>query len=89
MPTHHVLDMANFFEGADHGEKKPHSAASPCPEHGPQLRLKEFGVGDAKAGTTPAHERVGLLRGAEVRDVFVAPNVQRANGHSAVWAPPR
>ena len=49
-------------------------------ENGPQLRLEELRMGSAQANASPAHERIGLALIAEVGNLLVAAEIERANG---------
>ncbi len=50
-------------------------------ENGAELGLEELGMSRAEADAAKAHERVGFLARAEIGDMLVAAEVERANGH--------
>ena len=51
------------------------------PQDGAQLRLEELRIGTAEADAAKTHERIGLIAMAQVGNVLVAAEVERADGH--------
>ena len=74
-----AVDVAELLQGGDHGEEHVDFAVTARAEDRPDLAIEEARVLEREPDRAPAHEGVGLVASAEVRDGLVAAEVERAD----------
>src|SRR5208337_4484498 len=78
---HHLVDLAQLFQGRDHRKEHRDLAVSPGTQDGSDLSDEQLGVLEEDADRSPAHERVWLAPATEMGNGLVTPQVERANRH--------